>query len=90
MNTLLKNLISALKTAGISESERKKRNINFHSWRHYYSKKMADALNERAMKLTGHKTDSVFETYANHQSVNDFKEAEKATKEVFSKVFTYK
>ena len=89
-NLILKALKAALKSIGISEEERKERNISFHSWRHYHVKKMADVLNERAMLISGHKNREVFETYADHQQEQDFKAAAAASEEVFGKILEFK
>lgn len=69
-------LSEALEGVGISEKERKERNICFHSWRHYAAKYLADhADKDTAMLITGHATESVFEHYADHQSAADAEEA---------------
>lgn len=46
-----------------------KRRIVFHSWRHLFAKHLAaKTSDELAMKLTGHRTKSVFDNYKNHLS----------------------
>ena len=88
-NLILKALKAALYSIGISEEERKMRNISFHSWRHYHVKKMADVLNERAMLISGHKNREVFEICADHQQEQDFKAAADASSEVFGKILQF-
>jgi integrase len=45
----------------------KKRNVVFHSWRHFYASRMIGKLEARKVMLaTGHKTESVFNVYAEH------------------------
>ncbi len=73
----------------LSETERKARNIVFHGLRHYYAKKMADVLDQRAAKLTGHKTAAMLEHYANHEQEEDFQKAIQATNEVFGHVINF-
>jgi integrase len=87
--TLIKGLQRAMEAIGISEAERVDRNLVFHSWRHFYSTAMADRVGERTMKLTGHKTTAVFESYANHASEKDFKALEDAADQAFGKVIPF-
>jgi integrase len=62
----------------------KKRNVVFHSWRHFYSARMADKIEARKVMLaTGHKTEAVFQGYANHALENDLEEVASTAKEVF-------
>ena len=88
--TLNTNLSRALVKIGIDREEKKARGLCFHSWRHYFSKKMAAILNERAMKLTGHSSKAVFEEYANHADEKDFQKAAQATTEVFGRILEFK
>lgn len=61
------------------------RKIDFHSWRHYYSARMADVLDERKVMLaTGHKNSAVFETYADHRNEEALKIVGETTEQVFS------
>lgn len=60
----------------ITETERKARNICFHSWRHYAAKYLADhADKETAMQITGHSTEAIFEHYADHETASDAEES---------------
>jgi integrase len=62
----------------------KKRNVVFHSWRHFYAARMADKLEARKVMLaTGHKTEAVFRGYADHVLESDLKEVAVTTGEVF-------
>ena len=79
----------ALTSIGIDESERRARGLCFHSHRHYFSKKMASVIDQRTMKLTGHKTAAVFEHYANHADELDFRKAARATSEVFGNILLF-
>jgi integrase len=75
-----------LKEEKIREAEEywKKRNVVFHSWRHFYSARMADKIEARKVMLaTGHKTEAVFQGYADHALENDLKEVASTTEEVF-------
>lgn len=45
----------------------KARKVVFHSWRHYYTSRMAEIFDEPTlMKATGHKTKDAFDEYVNH------------------------
>ena len=86
---MLKYLRLALESIEIKPEEQKARNITFHGWRHYYARKMADVLGERAAKLTGHATQEMLEHYANHANEEDFQKAAEATAEVFGRVIPF-
>lgn len=88
--TFLLRLDGAMESIGISSKAKKERGLCFHSWRHKYTKVMAEALDERAMRLTGHKTSEVFEAYAHHLEDNDFQKAIDATGQVFGKILQFK
>lgn len=61
-----------------------KRNVVFHSWRHFYSARMADKLDARKVMLaTGHKTEAVFRSYADHALQSHLSEVAITTGEVF-------
>jgi len=58
----------ALETSGVSEQQRKNRNIVFHSWRHYYAKVIADRVEQRQAQLAlGHMTAAMTAFYADHK-----------------------
>jgi integrase len=62
----------------------KKRNVVFHSWRHFYASRMTDKLEARKVMLaTGHKTEAVFHGYADHALESDLNEVAVTTTEVF-------
>ncbi len=62
----------------------KDRAITFHSWRHFYSSRMADRIDARTVMLaTGHSTKSVFEAYADHALQSDLERVAEATNEAF-------
>ncbi|GHU13792.1 hypothetical protein FACS1894161_4060 [Spirochaetia bacterium] len=65
----LKRMLFRLRAGDTPTSEKKKeveeywakRNVVFHSWRHFYASRMTDKLEARKVMLaTGHKTESVF------------------------------
>jgi hypothetical protein len=61
-----------------------KRNVVFHSWRHFYASRMTDKLEARKVMLaTGHKTESVFKGYSDHALESDLNDVAVTTGEVF-------
>jgi len=68
----------------------KTRNIVFHSWRHFYAARMADKLEARKIMLaTGHKTESVFDAYADHALDSDLAEVGRVAGEVFENIIPF-
>ncbi len=65
----------ALHKIGINEEERRKRNITFHSWRHFFNTlcRVNNISDSKLQRITGHKTDKMTEHYT-HYSKNDFKD----------------
>lgn len=65
----------ALKEYGITETERKTRNITFHSWRHFLNSQLISrGINEmKARRITGHATAAMTEHYS-HFLVSDFED----------------
>jgi integrase len=71
-----------LEKIGISEAERKERNIVFHSWRHYCAKNLAQVTNRAiGMAILGHKTSAMFDHYANHVDKETFNKMREAITE---------
>jgi integrase len=65
----------------------KKRNVVFHSWRHFYSAELAKRLKARqVMMSTGHKTEAVFWEYAGHVLDGDMAELAQTQGQVFGKL----
>jgi integrase len=68
----------------------KKRNVVFHSWRHFYAARMTDKLEARKVMLaTGHKTKAVFDEYAGHSLETDLGEVAVTTTEDFGDIVPY-
>ncbi|MGE4284550.1 MAG: tyrosine-type recombinase/integrase [Clostridia bacterium] len=80
-------LYRALSRMGIEEAERVKRNITFHSWRHFLnSQLLSNGVNEiKTRKITGHSTEEMTKRYA-HFLVNDFADVLKITEGIVEKV----
>lgn len=69
----------------------KARNVVFHSWRHFYASRLADHLAARKIMIaTGHRTESVFDVYADHALESDLAEVGAVSAEVFGKILSFK
>ena len=78
---ITEDFYKVLATIGIDETERRRRNIVFHSWRHYCAKNLATvAPKSIGMKILGHKTSAMFDLYTDHIDSETFKVMEKAMK----------
>lgn len=64
-NTVYRELYAAFERIGIGESERKRRNITFHGWRHFFNTtlRMANVADSKVMSVTGHKSHGMTEHY---------------------------
>ena len=63
------------------------RSIDFHSWRHWYAKTMADRLDSKAVqRATGHKTAAMLEHYADHVAAEDLARLGVAAGEAFGQL----
>ncbi|MGA2613994.1 MAG: tyrosine-type recombinase/integrase [Spirochaetia bacterium] len=69
----------------------KSRRVCFHSWRHYYAARMADRLEARkVMSATGHRSDAIFQEYADHAAAEVFEEVRTAATEAFGKLVPFR
>jgi integrase len=74
-----------LEKIGIDDAARKERNIVFHSWRHLLlAKNLAESGTNKkiAMKILGHKTSKVFDSYAAHADKETFEKMKLAIEDV--------
>jgi integrase len=55
---VLRALYAAFEKIGINDDERKKRNITFHSWRHFFNTRlrMANIADSKVQSVTGYST----------------------------------
>jgi len=80
----------ALNKIGISEVQRRERNIVFHSWRHYYAKQMAERLKlEQAQQALGHLTPEMTKHYSDHRIKQDFEVLTKAMTDTYNHIFKF-
>lgn len=79
----LRDLRKVLKDIGYEDPER----ICFHAWRHFYSARMADLIDQRKLqRATGHKTAAMLEHYADHAKEQDFVELSKTARLLFEPI----
>jgi integrase len=66
---------NALKRIGIGHEEKRKRNLSFHSWRHFLNTllRMSNVADSKVQKITGHKTMRMTEHYT-HFDTRQFTE----------------
>ncbi|GHV75530.1 hypothetical protein AGMMS49942_03510 [Spirochaetia bacterium] len=84
---LINGLKDACTKAGIDAAGR---GIVFHSWRHFYSARMADMMKpEEIRRITGHRTEAVFERYADHIEVENLNKMREAAAETFGNIVKF-
>lgn len=78
------HLYRALESIGITDDERRRRNITFHSWRHFFNSLLRSRgiIDSKLQKLTGHKTLIMTEHYT-HFRLEDFKDVVKVQESIF-------
>jgi integrase len=74
-----RQLNKALERIGIDDTERKKRNLTFHAWRHFFNTflRMANIADSKVQSVTGHKTLKMTEHYT-HFDTRQFTEVRDA------------
>jgi integrase len=70
-----RQLYKAFETIGISDTERRKRNLTFHAWRHFFNTllRMSDIADSKVQSVTGHLTRKMTEHYT-HFDTRQFAE----------------
>ena len=67
-------LYMAFRKMGITEDQRKLRNLSFHGWRHFYNSLLCGRISDaKLQRLTGHRTQQMTERYT-HFRVDDFRD----------------
>jgi integrase len=68
----------------------KERGIVFHSHRHYFAARMADKMTvDQITRITGHKSQAVFEEYADHVINENLEVMAEAAAESFEKILKF-
>ncbi len=81
---VLKYFYRALNESGIDEEERLKRNITFHSHRHFFNTFMRGRIADSELqKLTGHRTQKMTEHY-DHQQIESFDNIRKVQDQILN------
>ena len=83
-SALTKGLYSALENVGVSTAERKRRNVVFHSWRHWWASlcQARGVPTALTMRVTGHATTAVLDGYTSFK-LADFRPVADLQEEVF-------
>jgi integrase len=83
IQSLNSSLKRAMTTIGIPPEEQKKRNICFHSWRHFFNTIMrANNISDgKLQKLTGHKSMAMTEHYT-HFKADDFQDVKEIQEKI--------
>lgn len=77
-------LYKALGNIGITPEQRKKRNITFHSWRHFFNTMMRGKVADHQLQLlTGHSSLEMTEHYT-HSKEEDYKELAAVQSSIFT------
>ena len=74
---------SALEKIGIGEAEHKRRNLTFHSWRHFFNTtlRMANVADSKVMAVTGHSSMQMTNLYTHFKSA-EFTEVRKVQEDL--------
>jgi integrase len=75
----------ALVNIKITDTQRRDRNVTFHSWRHFFNTlcRVGKVPDSKLQKLTGHKTQAMTEHYT-HYKMDDFKDVMKIQEGLFT------
>jgi integrase len=69
----------------------KKRNIIFHSWRHWFVSKLTEKIEgEKVAKVSGHLSEAVFKKYADHIEAKNIQAVSHAAKQAFGNVLQFR
>lgn len=78
-------LYRALARVGIDDEERRRRNLTFHSWRHWLNSRLRASVPDSLLRrITGHSTPFMTELYTHWDDVTDFEEVRIAQERLLS------
>jgi integrase len=80
-----RQLYKALEKIGISDKERRERNLTFHAWRHFFNTllRMSDIADSKVQSVTGHLTQKMTEHYT-HFDTRQFAEVRNVQAELLT------
>jgi integrase len=85
---ILEGLKDALKKIDV---DCKKRNICFHSWRHFFCSKITEKIEgEKVAKVSGHLSVSVFKKYTDHIETKNIQDVGNAAAQAFGNVLQFR
>ena len=85
---ILEGLKDALKKIDV---DYKKRNICFHSWRHFFCSKITEIIDgEKVAKVSGHLSEAVFKKYADHIETKNIQDVGNAAAQAFGNVLQFR
>ena len=69
-NIIYRSFSEALKHIGITEQERKSRNLSMHGWRHFFNTMLmtSDINASKVRSVTGHASDAMTEHYTHYDT----------------------
>jgi integrase len=80
----------SLNMIGISDIQKRERNLVFHGWRHFYAKQMAQRVKlEQAQQALGHLTQSMTLHYADHRTKQDFETLTNAMNDSYANILSF-
>jgi integrase len=81
---VLRALYAAFERIGISDDERRRRGITFHSWRHFFNTtlRMANISDSKVQSVTGHSTQAMTEWYT-HFNTAELSEVRQVQEDLF-------
>jgi len=87
-NVILNGLKCTLDTINV---DYKRRNICFHSWRHFFCSKMTEKMDgEKVAKVSGHLSESIFRKYSDHIEFKNIQEVGNVAAQVFFNIIRFK
>lgn len=88
--TMKNGFTKTLEKIGMTNTERMKQNIVFHSWRHFFAANIAGRVELKTLQLgIGHKTSAMTEHYADHENEERFSTLSTALDDAFKNIVPF-
>ena len=80
-----RGLYAAFRTIGITDTERRRRRLSFHSWRHFLNTALRSRVlaDSKLRLITGHRSEAMSDRYT-HYSAADYLEVVELQEEILS------